>query len=146
MLDVAGARAEIERFLAETYPGVEHGAVLCPAEIPIAQGTTFDCRAPIGDGKTLHFTVTQDAADGSSVSFAPTEAVLESSKVGADVTGQVAGQFIGDEILVDCGPDIVRVIAPGGTFECAGIDEFGTQKQIRVTVADISGRFTIEVL
>ncbi|ANN21887.1 hypothetical protein SD37_19725 [Amycolatopsis orientalis] len=52
-------QADVRKILTETYQVSDVGEVLCPANRPVQDGSTFSCTVKVGGvGKTVTITVT----------------------------------------------------------------------------------------
>ena len=138
VLDVDRAESAIGERLAETY-GVEVDGVACPAEVEVADGGDFRCRALVGED-TVVVQVTQTDADGT-LEVVATRAILDTAVVEADIAATLADRFERDDVAVTCaGPD-VRVEEPDATFSCEAVDGDETE-EVTVLVRDVRGALT----
>ncbi len=140
-LDMARARKAIASSLRDEYElAVTH--LRCPDDVEVREGGSFRCRLDIG-GQPLRVRVVQLDTDGD-LRVEPAAAVLRMDRVRADLSTTLADQLAKDGVKVDCGAAKVKVVAPGGEFDCRVTDR-ASAKTVTVRVRDASGSLTYTI-
>lgn len=137
-LDVDGAEGRIASQLATTYE-VDVADVRCPDEVRVERGATFTCDVELG-GAEVAVEVRQVDDEGG-LEVEPTDAVLVTVRVEADIVEVLADRFSRPDATVTCdGPD-VRVEPAGATFACTAVDG-DEERTVEVRVRDARGALT----
>jgi hypothetical protein len=116
----------------------------CDDATDLKAGDTFECVATV-DGQELHLEATMTDDDGN-VSIINKDAVLDMGVMVDYVTSTVlenAGVTLTD---VDCGDRTTLVQAPGSSFDCAVTADDGATATVVVTVEDIDGTVSSEII
>ncbi len=140
-LDMVRARTAITASLNKEYDLAVTG-LRCPEDVEARAGRSFRCRLSIG-GRPLVVRVVQRGDEGD-LRVEPAAAVLRMDRVRKDLAATVAEQLGKGRLRVDCGPDQVKVVDPGGDFDCKVSDGAST-KTVTVRVRDVSGSLTYTV-
>ncbi len=138
VLDVDRAEARIAASLGDTFD-VDVGAVDCPDEVEVEQGARFSCTAEVGEA-TLVVEVVQTDDDGA-LRVEPTQAVLVTSRVEADIAEVLADRFDRADVEVTCPGGPQRLAPPDATFTCTAVDG-DERKDVEVRVRDAQGALT----
>jgi hypothetical protein len=104
-------------------------------------GTHLTCTTEL-DGQTLAVTMTITGAHGQA-SLRPTSAVVTKGTAEAHLATSLAGKLKGVQVF--CAGPALLVVPPGHSFNCQA-DAAGVQRQVVVTVANVSGRLHYRVL
>lgn len=140
-IDVSRANRQIEKALASTYQlPVER--VRCPPKVTVETGAKFRCTARL-DGMPITVEVTQRNSDGD-LRVQTTSAVLVMSEVRADLEKTLADEVGRKDVKADCGPEVIRIVAPGGNFECK-VTDGPSRRQVTVRVRDANGSITYTI-
>lgn len=128
----------------ELFPDRAVTDATCPdsADVEVERGGRFTCTVRI-DEVVATYTVTQDDDEGN-VSFELATAVLDLAEAEAQAATGIAEQT-GIDATVDCGPDPLLAIEPGGTFECQASEPGGSTATVTFTVEDVQGNVTWEL-
>jgi hypothetical protein len=133
--------AQIAAQLRSRYP-VSQVEVTCPSGVKEETGRKFSCSATLdGQKLILDGTVT---STGGKYSIQPAEAVVVSSQAGSSLQAEIAAQ-LHEPVSVTCSPPAVRVVPPGGQFDCTATLGATASRQVTVTVLDAAGhtRFSL---
>lgn len=137
-------QSDLTDAVVEDY-GVEALDVRCPEEVEATEGQTFTCEVTVDRG-SVTYEVTQ-TDDHGTLAFSATDAVVAA---GAPVEPIVAhyNEQVGKNVEVFCGQGEieVRVVPPGESFVCRVVDRQGVIDGAVVTVNDLQGGFTFEIL
>lgn len=125
--------------------GAEAQDVQCPTGLAVKEGSTFECTVAV-DGGTVTYRITQVDGDGQ-LAFEPLQAVLDPARPAARIAIHYV-EVIGKSVDVFCGQRelAVRVVEVGGTFVCRVADRQGREDGVVVTVNDLEGSFSFEVV
>lgn len=143
VLDTEKVESEIQNKVTDTVPG-SRASVVCPGDVDIARGATFDCEATV-NGQQAYVEVTQTSDQGD-VTYAFESAFVSLDKVQTDISTGVSAKVPGTW-TTECSPPGasggIYVAAVGSTFTCqvSGTSAAGEQQsgQVEATVADIGG-------
>ena len=112
------------------------GPASCPSGVTATEGTTLECTVLV-DGVAAPYVVTVhdvEAARGLRYDVRPAKAILLVSKVVEAIKRSAPSPTA----TVDCGPERVRVVDVGGTFDCTLARPDGT-RTVRVLVETVDG-------
>ena len=137
--------AEVESLLVATQrkasPEFHVGGATCPEEVPVREGTSFNCTVQV-EGVDAPYVVTFADVNADSrtgrYDIRPAKAILSVPKLVAFVGSLGAEQ----NSRADCGPDRVRLADPGATFDCQLNDSRGAQT-VTLRVDDVNGKVTV---
>jgi hypothetical protein len=129
-------RAQITSLLAQTYPGLPVGNVMCPPGVARAAGTSFTCTVQI-PGTFLVIGAEQLDSSGR-VKLAAQQAVIPRDKVEQFVASQATVTA-----TVTCGPTAFLVLRPGQKIACTAAIADGSTRQVEVVVRDVDGNVAI---
>ncbi len=108
----------------------------CPARIVVADGETFRCTVVV-EGVVVPYQVTlRDVNENSKTAgydLRPVKAILSIPKLVDALQRNSPGARI------DCGPDRVKVLDPGATFQCTVTTAQGASQPVTLRVNDIDG-------
>ena len=108
----------------------------CPARIIVAEGETFQCTV-IVEGVVVPYQVTlRDVNQNSKTAgydLRPAKAILSIPKLVEALQRNSPGARI------DCGPERVKVLDTGATFDCTVTDAAGAAQKITLRVNDLQG-------
>ena len=138
-LDRDDLHALIEDGLAGDLP-VTIADADCPEVEDPTDGTTFECTATL-DGQPLTVVGTVTDAENGSVNVVFGDAVLD---VAALETA--AAEQLGTDITVECGDEAYLVQEVDAVFECDAADAGGNTAVVAVTVNDVAGNVSFEVV
>ena len=133
-LDMGRASRRIGESLHQRFR-LPIGAVECPKKV----GAEFTCSTSVS-GLPLTVTVTQRSASGD-LRVVPDSAVLVMADVRADLRKTLAAQFDKQGLRAGCGSAKIRVVPPGGSFECK-VTDGKSSRNVTVRVRDSSGNRT----
>jgi len=115
----------------------------CPRIREPENGQRFECTAVI-DGKDVRFAGEVRDADEGQVWVENADAVLPRAELEAIIVEDFEAQLdVG--LVVDCGDDVVLIVAPGSSFRCDIADEFGEEAVVRIDVVDAQGNIEFEL-
>lgn len=140
-LDMDRVASKVRSSLASTYE-LSVTAPRCPDQVEVEKGRAFTCRVRIAD-IPLTVEVTQRDTDGN-LRIQPTAAVLDMEAVRSELTVAITAQLEAGKVDVDCGADEVKVVPPGGTFECSASDGV-VERGVTARVRDRSGSLTYSI-
>ncbi len=131
---------EIERLLLARQrsqsPDFDVRDPSCPARIIVADGETFQCTVAV-EGVVVPYQVTlRDVNENSKTAgydLRPAKAILSIPKLVDALQGNNPGSRI------DCGPERVKVLDPGATFECTVTTPPDPPQPVTLRVNDIGG-------
>lgn len=104
----------------------------CPARVVVVEGASFQCTVAV-EGVIVPYNVTlKNVATKLGYDIAPAKALLLIPKLVEGLQKNVPGAKI------DCGPDRVRVLDVGATFQCKLSDSTGDHTVI-LHVDDVNG-------
>ncbi len=132
------ADREIAASLRRTYD-LTVDRVRCPDKVEVEVGATFACSARIG-GQQLAVTVTQRTEAGD-LRVTPDSAVLVMADVRADLKDTISRQLGKENLRAGCGSATLKIVPPGGSFECKVSDGAG-ERIVTVLVRDSLGNLT----
>jgi len=108
----------------------------CPARIIVAEGETFQCTVVV-EGVIVPYRVTlRDVNENSKTAgydLRPAKAILSIPKLVDALQRNSPGSRI------DCGPERVKVLDPGATFDCSVTSAQGGAQTVTLRVNDIDG-------
>ena len=108
----------------------------CPARIIVAEGETFQCTVVV-EGVVVPYQVTlRDVNENSKTAgydLRPAKAILSIPKLVDALQRNSPGSRI------DCGPDRVKVLDEGATFQCTVTDAQGVRQPVTLRVKDRDG-------
>lgn len=108
----------------------------CPARIIVAEGETFQCTVVV-EGVIVPYQVTlRDVnADSKTAGYdiRPAKAILSIPKLVEALQRNSPGSRI------DCGPERVKILDPGATFDCTVTPAQGVPQPVTLRVNDIDG-------
>lgn len=139
VLDVDRAEGRIRASVAETFD-VPVAAVRCPERVEVEAGSSFSCDVELAEDATLRVSVRQTDDEGA-LSVRPTQAVLVTTRVEADIADVLADRFSRDDVEVSCPGGPQRLEDPDATFTCTAIDG-EERKEVEVKVRDAQGALT----
>ena len=134
-LDMGRAERRIATSLNQAY-GLPVAQVRCPDEVDVRSGATFACTVRISN-RPLTVRVTQRNGDGD-LRVEATSAVLVMAKVREELKETLGKQLKKTNLKAGCGSASLRIVAPGGTFECK-VSDGTTSRAVTVRVRDGSG-------
>ena len=137
-LDMLRASRRIGESLHTTF-ALPIGRVQCPAKVEVQVGARFPCTTTIS-GLPLTVTVTQRSAEGD-LRVVPDSSVLIMADVRADLRKTLAAQFEKQGLRAGCGSAKVKVVPPGGSFECK-VTDGRSSRNVTVRVRDARGNRT----
>ena len=140
-LDMERATRQIRTSLVRTY-GRSITKLDCPSKVEARRGDSFRCSLQV-DGHPLSIVVTQATDDGD-LRVRATAAVLDMAKVRADLKRTLAKQLGRKGLSAGCGAAKLRIVPPGGSFDCRVRDAKGS-KLVTVKVRDVNGTVTYEI-
>jgi hypothetical protein len=129
-------REQITALVAQTYPGLPVGNVMCPPGVTRAAGTSFTCTVQL-PGTFLVIGAEQLDSDGR-VKLAAQQAVVPRDKVEQFVASQATVTA-----TVSCGPTAFLVLRPGQKILCSAAIADGSSRQVEVVVRDVDGNVAI---
>jgi len=129
-------RAQIAALVAQTYPGLPAGNVMCPPGVPRAAGTSFSCTVQL-PGTFLVIGAEQLDGNGR-VKLTAQQAVLPRDKVEQFVASQATVAA-----TVTCGPIAFLVLRPGQKIACTAAIADGSTRQVEVVVRDVDGNVAV---
>jgi hypothetical protein len=129
-------RAQITALVAQTYPGLPVGNVMCPPGVTRAAGTSFTCTVQL-PGTFLVIGAEQLDANGR-VKLAAQQAVVPRDKVEQFVASQATVTA-----TVTCGPTAFLVLRPGQKIVCTAAIADGSTRHVEVVVRDVDGNVAI---
>jgi len=108
----------------------------CPARIVVNEGETFQCTVVV-EGVIVPYQVTlRDVNENSKTAgydLRPAKAILSIPKLVDALQRNSPGARI------DCGPERVKVLDPGATFDCMVSSGDGAAQPVKLRVNDIDG-------
>ncbi|HVL28066.1 MAG TPA: DUF4333 domain-containing protein [Acidimicrobiales bacterium] len=134
---------EVESLLVSTQqrasPEFDVRDPSCPARIVVEEGATFQCTVVV-EGVVAPFNVTlRGVNEGSRTGqfdIRPAKAILSIPKLVDVLRARVPGA------TVDCGPERVRVLDVGATFQCRVSGGSQPEQTITLRVDDVLGNVT----
>jgi len=138
--------ADVEDEIASTIESdsaITVDQVNCPDDRPARKGDVFVCRAVI-EGKAVEFRVTQEDGEGN-FRARSTRAILDMKRAESEM-GRSLSRQLEASVEVACGRDRVRIQRAGDQFDCLAVDEGGGTAAVKVTVKDIAGNISFEVV
>lgn len=131
---------EVEELLVATQkrasPDFDVRDPSCPARVVIGQGTSFQCTVVV-DGVIVPYQVTLaeiGGPDGAGrYELRPAKAILSIPKLVDALQRNNPGS------RVDCGPDRVKALDVGATFDCTVTPANGTPQPVKLKVDDLQG-------
>ncbi|WP_262323603.1 DUF4333 domain-containing protein [Acidiferrimicrobium sp. IK] len=140
-LDTVSLQQRIATWLASRYD-LPAPAVSCPTRVSGRPGSHFDCTTAVA-GSAI--TVTGTVSDSSGrFSITLNRAVIDAKKAGKALAAQLHAEGAVAP-MVDCGPDRVRVVAPGGTITCTATSG-GVTQTVTGVASGTSGEVAFSVL
>jgi hypothetical protein len=140
-LDVGAARKEIRSTLRTAF-GVPVSAPTCPAKIRARTGGEFTCTVVVAGHRTKVHVKQRD--DHGTLLVVPTEAVVETDRVGTELVKTLRNRLAGRTAKVTCPGPAIRVVPPGTTFTCTAKDG-RTTHDVTVRVRDVGGSLTFTI-
>ncbi len=140
-LDMERVASEVRSSLASTFD-LPVTAPRCPDQVDVEKGASFRCRIRIAD-IPLTVEVTQRDTEGN-LRIQPTAAVLDMEAVRDELTVAITDQLESGKVEVDCGDDDVKVVPPGGTFDCTATDG-SVERGVTARVRDRGGSLTYTI-
>jgi Domain of unknown function (DUF4333) len=136
---------EVERLLIATQkrasPDFDVRDASCPARVVVSEGATFECTVVV-EGVIAPYTITLKDVNGrkktGGYDLRPSKAILSVPKI----VDFVKSSATDPNARVDCGPDRVKVLDPGATFDCKLTDAAGDHT-VTLRVDDVSGKVTL---
>ncbi len=138
-LDRDDLHALIEDQLAGDLP-VTIADADCPEVEDPADGDTFECTATL-DGQPVTVVGTVTDAENGTVNVVFGDAVLDVAALESTTAEQ-----LGEGITVECGDENYLVQEVGASFECEATDSSGATAAVAVTVNDVAGNVSFEVV
>lgn len=135
-MNAKSVRAQIASLVAQTYPGLPAGNVMCPPGVARAAGNRFTCTVQI-PGSFLVIGAEQLDANGR-VKLAAQQAVLPRAQIEQFVAGQATVTA-----TVSCGPTAFLVLRPGQKIVCTASIADGSTRQVELVVRDVDGNVAI---
>jgi hypothetical protein len=129
-------RTQIAALLAQTYPGLPVGNVMCPPRVKRAAGTSFTCTVQL-PGTFLVIGAEQLDGNGR-VKLAAQQAVVPREKVEQFVASQATVPA-----TVACGPTAFLVLRPAQKITCTAAIADGSTRQVELVVRDVDGNVAI---
>ena len=134
---------EVESLLVSTQqrasPEFDVRDPSCPARVVVEEGATFQCTVVV-EGVVAPFNVTLRQVNTGSrtgqYDIRPAKAILSIPKLVDVLRSRVPGA------TVDCGPERVRVLDVGATFQCRVTGEGQPNQTITLKVDDVLGNVT----
>ncbi len=136
---------EVERLLVATQkrasPDFDVRDPSCPARVVVSEGATFECTVVV-EGVIAPYTITLKQVNNEKKTggydLRPSKAILSVPKV----VDFVKSSATDPTARVDCGPQRVKVLDAGATFECHLTDKAGDHV-VTLSVDDVAGKVTI---
>ena len=129
-------RAQITALVAQTYPDLPKGNVMCPPGVTRAAGTSFTCTVQL-PGTFLVIGAEQLDANGR-VKLTSQQAVIPRDKVEQFVASQATVPA-----TVTCGPNAIMVLRPAQKIACTASIADGSTRQVELVVRDVDGNVAI---
>jgi hypothetical protein len=136
---------ELESVLVATQrrssPDLPVGPASCPAGVPATEAATLECTVSV-DGVLVPYAVTirqTDQPGGLRYDVRPAKAILQVSKVVEAIQRSASSPTS----TVECGPERVRVVDVGGTFDCS-LTEGENTRTVRVRVETVEGNVSFK--
>jgi len=129
-------RAQVTALVAQTYPDLPKGNVMCPPGVTRAAGTSFTCTVQL-PGTFLVIGAEQLDANGR-VKLASQQAVIPRDKVEQFVASQATVRA-----TVTCGPNAILVLRPAQKITCTASIADGSTRQVELVVRDVDGNVAI---
>jgi hypothetical protein len=129
-------RAQIASLVAQTYPGLPAGNVMCPPGVARAAGTSFTCTVQLA-GSFLVIGAEQLDGNGR-VKLAAQQAVIPRAQIEQFVASQATVTA-----TVACGPAAFLVLRPGQKIVCTASIADGSTRQVELVVRDVDGNVAI---
>lgn len=140
-LSASALEGDIGRDLAHTY-GIPAPLVHCPSHVPAKKGARARCTTEL-DGQSVEITVLVTSPHGGA-ELRPTSAVVAKGKAESQLGASLGRRgLVGAEVF--CAGPALLVVKPGHSFTCSA-DAAGVQRQLVVTVTDLSGMLSYRVL
>jgi hypothetical protein len=136
---------EVERLLIATQkrasPDFDVRDASCPARVVVTEGATFQCTVVV-EGVVAPYTITLKDVNGDrktgGYDLRPAKAILSVPKI----VDFVKSSATDPNARVDCGPQRVKVLDPGSTFDCRLTDATGDHT-VTLRVDDVTGKVTL---
>ena len=136
---------EVERLLIATQkrasPDFDVRDPSCPARVVVSEGSTFQCTVVV-EGVIAPYTITFKEVNGAKKTggydLRPAKAILSVPKI----VDFVKSSATDPGARVDCGPQRVKVLDPGATFDCKLTDAAGDHT-VTLRVDDVAGKVTL---
>jgi hypothetical protein len=136
---------EVERLLIATQkrasPDFDVRDASCPARVVVTEGATFECTVVV-EGVVAPYTITFKDVNGGDKTggydLRPAKAILSVPKI----VDFVKSSATDPTARVDCGPQRVKVLDPGATFDCKLTDGAGDHT-VTLRVDDVTGKVTL---
>lgn len=138
--DAATERAVGRAVAADVAPEVT--ATRCPAEIPKADGGTFECVVTLAGVGPLPVEVTQVDDEGT-LDVEPSAALVTVDRITEELAASLKERF-GREFTVRCSGEDVEVREPASTSTCSARDATSA-REVTVTVVDPAGTLAFTV-
>jgi hypothetical protein len=127
----------VATYLRERVPDVQVGAVACPRDVKVSEGTTFTCAADVA-GTQLPVTVTLSHVSGGEYTYElkPAKALIDTGKLVTEIKSRLPAQAAGASI--DCGTARIRIVDVGGKIPCT-VSLAGNRQTVQTVVDNLGG-------
>jgi hypothetical protein len=132
-LDSAQVTRALTRQTRRAYPGITVGRARCPRHVTLPISCTVDL-----DGAPLRVRVSRVHHNGK-LMFQAQMAVLTSPALQFFVQAHLSLPA-----TIDCGPNPVQIIEPGGELRCDVAYADGSKQSVALRVMDVAGTISIE--
>ena len=129
-------RDQITALVAQAYPDLPVGNVMCPPGVVRASGTSFACTVQL-PGTFLVIGAEQLDGNGR-VKLAAQQAVMARAQIEQFVASQATVTA-----TVACGPTAFLVLRPGQKITCTASIADGSTRQVELVVRDVDGNVAI---
>ena len=141
-VDADRIAAAVSAYLREHAPDVQPGPIVCPEDVKVAEGKTFQCTAEVAGGKLpMTVTLSQVTGDDYTYKLSPAKALIDTGKVVTEIRSRLPVQAAGASI--GCGTALIRIVEVGGKVPCT-ITLAGKRQVVQTVVDDLSGTVHFE--